>query len=147
MRSGGRGNEADGKDIPMAAQSRLLKFEFFFKILFAIAATTTANIFPGCDCGRLLSIYFRQWLTGVDAWPPANHSYHIHHLRIDSHTTFTSIQPSLHLSTSSNATFLAFSSRSGFPSPPFLFSFSFSVQRLSIIYGGIVRSSVIRVYH
>ena len=145
MRSEGRGVEAGGKDIPMAAQSRLLK-EFFFKILFAVAATTV-NIFPGYDCGRLLSIYFRLWLTGVDAWPPANHSYHIHHLRIDSLTTFTSIQPILAPQYIFKCNIFWLSRLVVVFPPPFLFSFSFSVQRLSIIYGGIVRSSVIRVYH
>jgi hypothetical protein len=38
------GSEAGGKDIPTAAQSCLLKFEFFFKYLFVVAATI-ANIF------------------------------------------------------------------------------------------------------
>ena len=65
-RSGGRGSEAGGKDIPMAAQSRLLKFEFFCQVLFVVAATT-ANFFWLRLRMCLLSIYFWLWLTGVDA--------------------------------------------------------------------------------
>jgi len=88
----------------MAAQSRLRKFEFFFKILFVVAA----NVFWLRLRSSVFGFYFWLRLTGVDAWPPVIHSYHIHHLRIHSHTTQPSSNPSLHLSTSSNATFSGF---------------------------------------
>ena len=81
--------------------------------LFVVAATT-ANISAAAADG-CFRFYF--WLTGVDARPPVNHSYHIHHLRIHSHTA----QHPSNAPTSSNATFPVFSFPSGFLSPFFSF--------------------------
>ncbi|KAH9022762.1 hypothetical protein EDB85DRAFT_265755 [Lactarius pseudohatsudake] len=113
-----RGNEPGGKDIPMAAQSRLLKFEFFSS--FCSLSPSTSS---GCGCGCLLSIYFWLRPTGVDAWPPVNHSYHIHHLRIHSHPSILAPRYIFKCNISGSRLLVVFS---------LSFSFPLSVQRLSI---------------
>jgi hypothetical protein len=54
-----------GKDIPYAAQRRLVKFGFHYFFCFSFTAPPRHL----CDGGyRLLSDFiFRLWLTGVDA--------------------------------------------------------------------------------
>src|SRR5580693_6638905 len=81
----------------------------------------------------LLSIYFWLWLTGVDAWPPVNHSYHIHHLRIHFHTTQ---HPSNHPCTSAHFQMQHFrlSRLSGFPFPFFSFFLFFPFCAAPIYY-------------
>lgn len=141
MWSGGRGNEAGGKDIPMAAQSRLLKFEFFFKFLFVVAATT-ANIFLAATadvCFRFIfgSDWCRRVATSQSllSYPSSTNSL-----------PHTAQHPSNHPCTSVHLQMQHFRlSRLLVAFPPPFFPVLLSVQRLSIIYRGIVRSSVIRV--
>ena len=142
MRSGGRGSEAGGKDIPMAAQSRLQKFEFFLKSLFVVAATTTNIFWP-----RLRMSAFDLFLAMPD-WSRrvATSQSLLSYPSSANPLAHTAQHPSIHPCTSIHLQMQHFQlSRLSVFLPPFFFSFLLSVQRLSIIYGGIVRSSVIRV--
>lgn len=99
--------------------------------------------FSGCDCGCLLSIYFwcRRVATGQSLLSYPSSANQIPH---------TTPHPFNHPCTSVHLQMQHFRlSRLVvvFPLPFFFFPLPFSVQRLSIIFGGIVRSSVIRVYH
>jgi hypothetical protein len=89
--------------------------------------------FSGRDCGRLLSIYF--WCRRV-ATSQSLLSYPSSANQLP-HTIQHPFNPSLHLSTSSNATFPALLSASGFPSPLFFFPFPFLCSAY-LLYTGVL---------
>ena len=137
MRSGGRGSEAGGKDIPMAAQGRLLKFEFLFQVLvrrrrnhrqFFLAATADVSAF---DLFLAMADWCRCVATSQSllSYPSSTNSL--------SHDP-TSIQPSLHLSTFSNATFPAFSSQRFSLSFLFFFPFFSFLCSAYLLYTGVL---------